>query len=237
MVGLMIKDIYTLRYKIFYMMTLMSVVDLAFVIVAKFLKVAYVYDGKMSETTVRYIFNSGIIIASVIGVMVLFMMCGIVVNDNKEGWNRMLMSFPVSVLSKASSRFLTFFLIGTVGGFLQYLMSIVLYRMLDVEISMWMVKFTFAPFAIGIVFVLLRLMFEYLFNTPLAYEYSAILFIFCIAACYIIYRFGDIDFPDGFFDIVKVYVHYIDRRMIFVIPSVLVFTIVATASKLRKKSQ
>lgn len=237
MLGLIIKDIYTLRKKIVVMFASMGIIDLVCLIAAAILKHGQDKADFFFALRIEKWFKAGIMISSFAGMIIVFMMCSIVAIDKAAGWNKMLMAFPVSSWTKAASKFFALFIIGFGTGTIQLIVTFIMFKMLKFDIQPGTVKYVYAPIAIGMVFVIIRLIFEYLFNSAIAIEYSGIVAVFAILSCYVIYKFGDIDFPVSKSEIVKIFLKPIDRWLIHGIPFLMGIGIVIAATKLGKQNR
>ena len=237
MIGLIIKDFFALRKKILMMLIAMGLGDVVLLIATAILKAGADEAEFFFPLRIQKWFKGGIMCVSLVGIVMVFLMVSIIESDKKAGWNRMVMAFPVSSWSKSMARFLSISLIAFFGGIMQYAVTMIMFNILGYDLSFGSLKYVYAPFAIGLTLVLIRTIFEYAFGSAVAVEYTGIVAVFFLATCFIIYKFGDISFPKSKSEIIKMYLHHIDRALVLIIPIVFIAGVCVAALKMGKNKR
>ena len=234
MIGLMIRDLFSLRKKIYLMGITLFGGDLLLVIVTALLRKFQHKSHLLYALRIQRMFKGGVMLVSFAAIMVVFLMVSIVVTDRKSRWNKMLTAFPVSGIEKGMARYLAFFIISFVGGVLQLALTMAMFNILKYDFIFGSIKYVYCPFAIGLLFVYVRMICEYLTDTAMALEYTAILAFLIVAGSVIIYKFGGIDFPVVKAQIIKIYMAAFDKWMIPIIPCVMALGIFVANDKMVK---
>lgn len=234
MLGLMIRDVFSVRKKIYIMGAILGIGDLLLLIATLILKHGQNEADFFFAQRVEKWFKGGIMLISFAAIFMVFMMVSIVALDKKSGWNKMLMAFPVSAVAKGTARYLTMFVVAFAGGLLQLFITCIMFKLLKYDIQFGTIKYVYLPFALGLVFVFVRMIFEYIYNSRIAVEYSIILAVFIVAAGYVVYKFGDIDFPVKRSEVIKMYMHQFDKWLLLIVPCLMVIGIFIAAYKLVK---
>lgn len=235
MIGLVIKDFFTLRKKILMMLISMGIGDIVLLIATAILKANSKGADFFFPLRVQKWFKGGVMCVSLVGIAMVFMMVNVIEKDKDSSWNKLVMAFPVSSWSKSLARFSSLSIIALFGGLMQYAVTMIMFNILGYELSIGTLKYVYAPFAIGLTLILLRTMFEYIFGAAVAIEYTGIVAVFFLATCFIIYKFGDIAFPKSKSEIIKMFLHHIDRALLLIIPVVFIAGVCVVALKMGKR--
>lgn len=233
MFGLMIRDIFSIRKRIYFMILIMILGDASLLSAALMLQSKH--KGNASyELKLQTFFKGGIMVVSFISIFLVFLMVKIVVTDKKTRWDKMLMAFPISGVAKGTARYMSFLVISLMGGILELSLTFVMFRVLKYDIQIGTVKYVYCPFAIGLLFIFIRLIFEYKYNSFIAIEYCSIIAALIVASSYVIYKFGDMDFPYNKFEVIKLYMKQFDRWLISIIPCVMALGLLMASDRMTK---
>lgn len=229
MFGLMIRDVFALRKKIYLLFAILGIGDILLLISA------FVLGNKYENVrNIQKLFKGGIMAISFLAMLVVFFMVSIVVNDKEVRWNKLLMTFPLSGSQKGAARYFIFFIISFIAGILELIATFAMFKLLKYDIQVGTVKYVFCPFAIGLAFVYVRMILEYIQNTQIAKEYCVILAVFIVASSLIIYKFGGIDFPAVTSEVIKIYMEQFDKWIVYIIPCLMALGILCASDKMMK---